>query len=78
MRCPGATQSLVLLSTFSDAYNIHEDVPLVELLYLIFIRMPGESYRRRLQSLLYLCYVKKKKKEKRKDVDIYDADTYDV
>ena len=35
-----------------------EDVPLVEFLYLVFTRMPGESYRRRLRSLLlYLCYV---------------------
>ena len=24
---------------------------------LVFTRMPGESYRRRLGSLLYLCYV---------------------
>ena len=35
-----------------------EDVPLVEFMYLVFTRMPGESYRRRLRSsLLYLCYV---------------------
>ena len=35
-----------------------EDVTLVELMYLVFTRMPGESYRRRLRSLLlYLCYV---------------------
>ena len=35
-----------------------EDVPLVEFMYLVFTRMPGESYRRRLMSLLlYLCYV---------------------
>ena len=34
------------------------NVPLVELMYLVFTRMPGESYRRRLRSfLLYLCYV---------------------
>ena len=34
------------------------DVPLVEFLYLVSTRMPGESYRRRLRSLLlYLCYV---------------------
>ena len=27
-------------------------------MYLVFTRMPGESYRRRLRSLLlYLCYV---------------------
>ena len=31
-----------------------EDVPLVELIYLIFSRMPSESYRTRLKSLL-LC-----------------------
>ena len=36
----------------------NEDVPLVEFMYFVFIRMPGESYRRRLRSLLlYLCYV---------------------
>ena len=35
-----------------------KDVPLVEFMYLVFTRMPGESYRRRLRSLLlYLCYV---------------------
>ena len=35
-----------------------EDVPLVEFMCLVFTRMPGESYRRRLGSLLlYLCYV---------------------
>ena len=33
-----------------------QDVPLVEFMYLV--RMPGESYGRRLRSmLLYLCYV---------------------
>ena len=38
--------------------EVHEDVPLVEFMYLVFTRMPGESYRRRLSSLLlYLCYV---------------------
>ena len=26
-----------------------EDVPLVEFMYLVFTRMPGESYRRRLR-----------------------------
>ena len=31
---------------------------LVEFMYLVFTRMPGESYRRLLRSLLlYLCYV---------------------
>ena len=29
-----------------------EDVPLVEINYLVFTRVPGESYRRRLRSLL--------------------------
>ena len=29
-----------------------EDVPLVEFMYLAFTHMPGESYRRRLRSLL--------------------------
>ena len=33
-----------------------EDVPLVEFMYLVFIRMPGESYRRRLSSLLLYLY----------------------
>ena len=31
------------------------DVPLLEFMYLVFARMPGESYRRRLRSLL-LCW----------------------
>ena len=34
-----------------------EDIPLAEFMYLVFTRMPDESYRRRLRSLLYLCYV---------------------
>ena len=33
---------------------LFEDVPLVEFMCLVFTRMPGESYRRRLRSLL-LC-----------------------
>ena len=34
-----------------------EDVPLVEFMYPVFTRIPGESYRRRLWSLLlHLCY----------------------
>ena len=36
--------------------NVFEDVPLVEFTYLIFTRMPGESYRKRLW-LLCLCDV---------------------
>ena len=36
----------------------HWDVPLVELMYLVFTRMPAESCRRRLRSLLlYFCDV---------------------
>ena len=30
------------------------DVPLVELIYLVFTHMPGESYRRQLRSLLFV------------------------
>ena len=30
-----------------------EDVPLMEFMYLVFTGMPGESYRRRLRSLLH-------------------------
>ena len=38
--------------------ELNNDVPLVEFMYLVFTRMPGESYRGRLTSLLlYLCYV---------------------
>ena len=38
--------------------EVFEDVPLVEFMYLVFTRPPGESYRRRLGSLLlHLCYV---------------------
>ena len=37
---------------------LFEDVPLVESMYLVFTRMPGESYRRRFRSLLLCsCYV---------------------
>ena len=42
----------------NEAQSARVDVPLVEFMYLVFTRMPGESYRRRLRSLLlYLCYV---------------------
>ena len=34
-----------------------EDVHLVEFMYRVFTRMPGESYHRWLRSLLYLCYI---------------------
>ena len=32
-----------------------EDVPVVEFMYLVFICMPGESYRRQLRSLFCIC-----------------------
>ena len=35
-------------------YLVFEDVPVVEFMYLVFTCMQGESYRRRLRSLL-LC-----------------------
>ena len=53
----------VTLTWHACKYKVHklhksEEVPLVEFMYLVFTRMPGESYRRRLRSLLlYLCYV---------------------
>ena len=31
-----------------------EDAPLVEFMYLVFTRMPGESYSRRVRSLLFV------------------------
>ena len=38
--------------------HVQQDVPLVECMYLVFTHMPGESYHRRVRSLLlYLCYV---------------------
>ena len=60
-----------------------EDVPLVEFTCLVFTRTPGESYCRRLRSLLlYLCYVYralinslvcKKQKQNKKTEHIYDT-----
>ena len=41
-----------------DKLRMAENVPLVEFMYLVFTRMPGDSYRRRLRSLLWcLCDV---------------------
>ena len=34
--------------------SFFEDVPLVEFMYLVFNRMPGERYRSRLRSLFYV------------------------
>ena len=36
--------------------SFFEDVPLVEFMYHVFTRMPGESYRRRIRSLLLSLY----------------------
>ena len=41
----------------SSLVLVNSAVPLVEIMYPAFTRMPGESHRRRLRSLLYLCYV---------------------
>ena len=35
----------------------HVQLSLVEFMYLVFTRMPGEGYRRRIRSLLYLRVV---------------------
>jgi len=39
---------------FHWLWEVESDVPLVEFMYLVFTRMPGESYRGQLRSLL-LC-----------------------
>ena len=45
-------------TNYNDLSSDHFDVPLVEFMYLVFTRMPGENYRRRLMSLLlYLCNI---------------------
>ena len=58
---------IVFLSFYSILYMLKplnsvipqlENAPLTEFMYLVFTRMPGESYRRQLRSLLlYLCYI---------------------
>ena len=48
----------VRISRRINTQGSYEDVPLVEFMYLVFTRMPGESYLRRLRSLLScLCDV---------------------
>ena len=56
---PAPPPSSKISWSFDLAWNpAWEAVPLVEFMYLVFTRMPGESYRRWLRSLLlYLCYV---------------------
>ena len=50
--------STTQLDSLKEELEWFEDVPLLEFMYLAFIRMQGESYRRRLRSLLlYLWYV---------------------
>ena len=52
----------VTLTWHASKYKIHElhqryiYLPLVEFMYLVFIWMPGESYRRPLRSLLLCLY----------------------
>ena len=47
---------LLLLSCFVVMlFLLRMYVPLVEFMDLVFTRVPGESYRRRLGSLLLLC-----------------------
>ena len=49
---------IIIITVNITNITVLEDVPLVEFMYLVFTRMPGESYRRRLRSLLLcLCYV---------------------
>ena len=55
-----ASEALLLFDVegLSVLFFLFEEVPLVEFMYLAFTRMPGESYRRWLRSLLlYLCDV---------------------
>ena len=43
-------------SSYFLGHPFFKDVPLVEFMYFVFTRMPGDSHRRRLRSLLlYLC-----------------------
>ena len=53
----GRTAQDVHLDSHTAPELCVEDVPLVEFMYPVFTRMPGESYRWRLRSLLCLCYV---------------------
>ena len=47
-----------ILCFSADGGLILEDVPLVEFMYLVFTRMPGDNYQRQLESLLlHLCYI---------------------
>ena len=39
----------------TQVFVVVEDVALVEFMFLAFMCMPGESYRRQLRSLLFTC-----------------------
>ena len=43
---------LELFATVHHVLTCFPDFPLVELMYLVFTRMPGESYRRQTQVLV--------------------------
>ena len=48
-------EGIIIYATRSEGMGaciILEDKSLVEFMYFVFTRMPGESYRRRLRSLL--------------------------
>ena len=52
------TDSVALTPKIKDRADVLEAVPLVEFMYLVFTRMPGQSYCRHLRSLLLsLCDV---------------------
>ena len=44
-------------SARAESTNKGVNLEFMYLVFTLFTRMPGESYRRRLRSLLYLCYV---------------------
>ena len=50
-QCPTKT-IYINYCTYLYCIGTNEDVPLVEFMYLVFARMPGESYCRRFRSLL--------------------------
>ena len=53
-----ASVNSILVLTFCDAKIWNRTRPralMVDFRYLVFAHVPGESYRRRLRSLLYLC-----------------------
>ena len=58
IRLPSSFLFFFLLMTLQACSEFIQFYPLVEFMDFVFTRRPGESYRRRLRSLLlYLCYV---------------------